>query len=109
MTPSEEDAAYAALREHKARQKGDGKDNAKNKASKTQSKSKHGLTEEARRQLIREGLLRKKECEAKAVSIVERLAGAHQEHTEEAFAVDKEWLQDAVSDIQHKYTKLDFA
>ena len=43
---------------------------------------------EFRRDLIRVGLLRKRECDQKAVAIVERLADR---------GVQREWLRDAVS------------
>ena len=39
--------------------------------------------------MIQQGLSRKKECEAKALAIVQRLALAD--------CVDREWLRDAVS------------
>ena len=44
-----------------------------------------------RRDLIRSGLARKKECEHRAVEIVQRLAGAHEDSPQPR--IDPDWLE----------------
>ena len=76
----DDDAVYAMLKERKSK-KIPGK-----KGGGSGGKRK-GMSEEEKRAAIREGLARKKECERRALGIVERMIDT---------GVEKEWLRNSV-------------
>ena len=83
----DEDDVYAMLKERKSKKK-----NPRNKgggATSSGGKGK-GMSEEEKRAAIRAGLARKKECEKRALGIVERMI-----ETE----VDREWLRSSVGTL----------
>jgi hypothetical protein len=55
----------------------------------TDHNKKNSLSLTSRREMVRQGMTRKKECEAKAVEILHRLVLAD--------SVQREWFRDAVS------------
>ena len=76
----DDDAVYAMLKERKAKKiprKRGGESGGKGK----------GMSEDEKRAAIRAGLARKKECEKRALGIVERMIET---------GVDKEWLRSSV-------------
>ena len=79
-TGMDDDAVYAMLKESKSKKA------PRKKGGNAGAKVK-GMTEEEKRAAIRVGLARKKECERKALEVVERLIEP---------GVDKEWLRNSV-------------
>ena len=82
----DDDAVYAMLKERKAnripRKRGGGGGESGRKGK--------GMSEDEKRAAIRAGLARKKECEKKALGIVERMIET---------GVDKEWLRSSVRNL----------
>lgn len=77
----DDDAVYAMLKEKKSK-----KIPKKSGGGERYGKGK-GMSEEEKRAAIRAGLARKKECEKRALGIVERMIET---------GVDKEWLRNSV-------------
>ena len=82
----EDDDVYAMLKERKAKKK-----SPRSKGGGTNSGGKgKGMSEEEKRAAIRAGLARKKECERRALGIVERMIET---------GVDREWLRNSVRTV----------
>ena len=81
----EDDDVYAMLKERKSKKQ---TPRGKGGGGATSGKGKgKGMSEEEKRAAIRAGLARKKECERRALGIVERMIET---------GVDREWLRNSV-------------
>ncbi len=81
-----EEAIYAMMAEEKRKNRKENGDAGEKKASPA-TKDKKRMSEEEKQDMIRMGLIKKKECESAAVRVVERLCDPK---------VDREWLRESV-------------
>ena len=83
----DEDDVYAMLKERKSKKKNP---RSKGGGGATSGGKGKGMSEEEKRAAIRAGLARKKECERRALGIVERMIET---------GVDREWLRNSVRTV----------
>ena len=83
----DEDDVYAMLKERKSTKK---TSRSKGGGGATGGGKGKGMSEEEKRAAIRAGLARKKECERRALGIVERMIET---------GVDREWLRNSVRTV----------